>query len=648
MPFTSSSSTFIVFSETSDMFDILFGWRKASKCKRLIKQVQCRLKLLKNKRNAMVRQLREDMAELIKNGHENIAFNRAEQLIPDESVVQVYELLDHFCEFILLNFSYIRRHKDCPNDVNEAVSSLIYASARCGDLPELRLIRKLFEDRYGLRFAMVAVDLLSGNLVNRQVKEDSGAHVPDANLQTCHDKSETKASNVEVERQIILVDSSSTRTSFRDLNVIKTATISSSMVQQALPTVSESSMHDMEQKEENQIRAGRDNIPASGLENKGGKTTTASSSESLPQFPEETVVYLDDIEEFQSSTINDKDSLDQRLFKFKSSIPFKKENGENRCDIQVCGDKYELWSEKSGSKSSRRSCKGSGKRPRRRSVPQETTQCIKDIECISYYGTQSINAAHKHMSHQPRKQQRKIQMEQSEESYYEVMRVKQPCCLEIGNTLLPLNSRFDQKGLYCSCCSNKIIGRCSLESPCYSCAADDDNKDCGVPSRKQRTGITTSMEFPPHFLDQKNLWAKYGREQRRRSYDNGAMVYDVFTYPDHQPISMQNKDLRGKADEFGSLSSSPGSRVRSSWASKETVPPYLRTVTMPPERPKNKPREDIQRSNSCSFGNPNHVHPKLPDYDDITARFLALKRENMQNKQHYSKYKQETLAQYKF
>lgn len=31
------------------------------------------------------------------------------------------------------------------------------------------MIRKLFEERYGQRFAMVAVELLPGNLVNRQV-----------------------------------------------------------------------------------------------------------------------------------------------------------------------------------------------------------------------------------------------------------------------------------------------------------------------------------------------------------------------------------------------------------------------------------------------------------------------------------------------
>ncbi|CBI28894.3 unnamed protein product, partial [Vitis vinifera] len=154
------------------MFDILFGWRKASKCKKLIMRVQCRLKLLKNKRCCIVRQLREDVAELLKNGHQDVAFKRAEQLFKDESIVAVYELLDHFCEFITINLSYIRRHKDCPNDINEAISSLIFASARCGDLPELRAIRKLFGERYGQRFAMSAVELYPGNLVNCQVKEN--------------------------------------------------------------------------------------------------------------------------------------------------------------------------------------------------------------------------------------------------------------------------------------------------------------------------------------------------------------------------------------------------------------------------------------------------------------------------------------------
>ena len=59
--------------------------------------------------------------------------------------------------------------RDLPNDINEAISTLIFASARCGDLPELSLIRKLFGQRYGRKFATTAIEFQPGNLVNFQV-----------------------------------------------------------------------------------------------------------------------------------------------------------------------------------------------------------------------------------------------------------------------------------------------------------------------------------------------------------------------------------------------------------------------------------------------------------------------------------------------
>ncbi|GFZ05696.1 Ist1p [Actinidia rufa] len=94
--------------------------------KKLIRHVQCRIKLLKNKRCSIVRQLRDDVAQLLTHGHEQSAFDRVDQLFMDESIVAVYDLLDHFCEFIIIHLSYIRKHKDCPNDINEAVSTLIF------------------------------------------------------------------------------------------------------------------------------------------------------------------------------------------------------------------------------------------------------------------------------------------------------------------------------------------------------------------------------------------------------------------------------------------------------------------------------------------------------------------------------------------
>ncbi|KAK2433383.1 IST1 protein [Trifolium repens] len=115
--------------------------------------------------------LRNDLANLILNGHQDIALQRVEQLIQDESLIAAYELLDYFFEFILKQLSYIRKHKDCPTEINEAISSVIYASSRCRNFPELFPIRKLFAQRYGNDFVTAAVELLPGNLVNTKLKE---------------------------------------------------------------------------------------------------------------------------------------------------------------------------------------------------------------------------------------------------------------------------------------------------------------------------------------------------------------------------------------------------------------------------------------------------------------------------------------------
>ncbi|XP_026458785.1 uncharacterized protein LOC113359348 [Papaver somniferum] len=122
---------------------------------------------MKNKRNLMIRQSREDNLPLLENGQNQRAFDRAEKLYEDQGTVDVYELLDNFCEFIMINLPYIWQNRDFRNDINEAASSLIYASARCGgDLPELLKLRKLFGDQYGHTFEIAAVELLPGNLVS--------------------------------------------------------------------------------------------------------------------------------------------------------------------------------------------------------------------------------------------------------------------------------------------------------------------------------------------------------------------------------------------------------------------------------------------------------------------------------------------------
>ncbi|KAM1112557.1 hypothetical protein ACFX13_046245 [Malus domestica] len=587
------------------MFDILFGWRKASKCKRLIKEVHCRLKLLKNKRQAIVRQLRQDVAELIKHGHEDKAFNRVEQIIKDESVVALFEVLDNFCEFILIHLPYIRRHKDCPNDINEAVSSLIYASARCGDLPELRGIRKLFGERYGQKFTMSALELLPGNLVSREVieklsqksvtddmkhilvseiarnycikpqvlaieyhsewqqkvKEISGHQVLDADYYGRTKTSRMQVLNVEeMEREAVDADSNVYRTS-----------ASSSLV---MPLI-----------EGNFSEVGSPNISTPGTEE--SRSSTSGSTSHARTRDGDIVIYLDDIEEVQFSTTRDADSQDQRLFKFKGIAP-KRENLESSYDLTYV-ECYETWSENCESKSPRRSSwKGSGKRPRKRSISQEN-QCFKDNEYLNYYGR-------KHLKNQS-------------------------------------NCGFDTKGLSCGC---------SLGNPCYVCTRNDENISCEVQPWKQKRGITARVGFPTYGHGQLNRgieWPAVRPEpMRRKSYGNEAMMYNVFTYPDHQHPTMQNKVLKGRVEESNfrcrrASYSSTSPHVTNSWsARKETVPPYSRAVTMPPERAKDNHKNDFRRSYSDAFHYPTHVHPKLPDYDDIAAKFMALKKERLENK----------------
>jgi len=152
------------------MFCFLFGWRRTSKCKSVVKQLQCRLNLLKNKKYAISSHLRNDIAQLLRIGERDRALHRAQQLFLDENLMSLYHLLLHFSDIILLNLSYIRRRRDLPDGINEAVSTLVFASARCGDLPELRALRVLFGKRYGNHFVDTALNLLPGNCVNPQVR----------------------------------------------------------------------------------------------------------------------------------------------------------------------------------------------------------------------------------------------------------------------------------------------------------------------------------------------------------------------------------------------------------------------------------------------------------------------------------------------
>ncbi|CAN4088916.1 unnamed protein product [Withania somnifera] len=95
---------------------MLDAWLKSkfyAKSKSTIRHTKIRIEMVKRKRNAMLKYLKNDIEYLLKTGLDEKAYSR------------------------------------CPEECREAVASLIFAAARFADVPELRELRSLFTERYG-------------------------------------------------------------------------------------------------------------------------------------------------------------------------------------------------------------------------------------------------------------------------------------------------------------------------------------------------------------------------------------------------------------------------------------------------------------------------------------------------------------------
>lgn len=59
--------------------------------------------------------------------------------------------------------------RECPPDLKEGISSLLFAGPRCSEIPELLSIRDVFQKKYGKDFVSTATDLRPTAGVNRLV-----------------------------------------------------------------------------------------------------------------------------------------------------------------------------------------------------------------------------------------------------------------------------------------------------------------------------------------------------------------------------------------------------------------------------------------------------------------------------------------------
>ncbi|XP_058108009.1 uncharacterized protein LOC131251345 [Magnolia sinica] len=137
-----------------------------------------RLSVLKNQRQVRYSQARSDVAQLLQLGHHERALLRVEHVIKEQNMLDVFVLIEGYCNLLIERTVLIENQKDCPHELHEAIASVIFAASRCGESPELNEIRSVFTSRYGKDFAAAAVELRSNCRVNTKMIQKMSTRQP--------------------------------------------------------------------------------------------------------------------------------------------------------------------------------------------------------------------------------------------------------------------------------------------------------------------------------------------------------------------------------------------------------------------------------------------------------------------------------------
>ncbi|KAF8407825.1 hypothetical protein HHK36_006961 [Tetracentron sinense] len=153
------------------ILDVLLRRRtsKTSKFKTLVNLAISRLAILKNQRHVRCSQDRSDVLQLLYLGHHERALLRVEHVIKEQNMLDAFVMIEGYCHVLIERLCLIGNIKECPDELKEAISSLIFAASRCAEFPELEEIRGVFISRFGKEFAARAVELRNNCGVNLKV-----------------------------------------------------------------------------------------------------------------------------------------------------------------------------------------------------------------------------------------------------------------------------------------------------------------------------------------------------------------------------------------------------------------------------------------------------------------------------------------------
>ncbi|XVE72054.1 hypothetical protein DITRI_Ditri11bG0007800 [Diplodiscus trichospermus] len=140
--------------------DALLGRNfKTSKFKTLVKLAISRIGILKNQHQVRCSHARSDVIELLNLGHQEQALLRVDHVIEEQNMVDAFTIMESYCHLLIERVMLIQKNKECPDELGEATSGLMFASSRCGEFPELLHIRGILSSTFGKEFVARAVEL---------------------------------------------------------------------------------------------------------------------------------------------------------------------------------------------------------------------------------------------------------------------------------------------------------------------------------------------------------------------------------------------------------------------------------------------------------------------------------------------------------
>lgn len=160
----------------------MWGGFSASKLKPQLKMASQRFQISSNKKSAIMKQQKRDIAQLLSHAppKEEEARIRTESLIREDNTIEAYEILKLSCELLVERLKLISSQKTCPADLVGTVQTMIWASGRV-DIAEMNEIRKMFKSKYGKQFYEDAMNNVDG-VLNERVFAKLSVQPPSAAL----------------------------------------------------------------------------------------------------------------------------------------------------------------------------------------------------------------------------------------------------------------------------------------------------------------------------------------------------------------------------------------------------------------------------------------------------------------------------------